>query len=63
MSKRSIKDFLRAVVEVEERFGMTLGHEDHQGAFIVQDFYASNVKWLRAALNATTTAPRPKEAA
>lgn len=41
--------FIDALLVVCKQHGMTLGHEDDQGAFIVEDYSETNVAWLRAA--------------
>ena len=52
-AKRSIKEFLRAVIEIEKTFGMSISHEDNHGAFIVEDLNLGDVQWLRHARNET----------
>jgi len=43
------KAFIEAIVSLESQYGLTLGHEDHEGAFVVHDFNEENVEWLRDA--------------
>lgn len=43
------KAFLEDVVMVCKRHGLTLGHEDFHGAFIVEHYQEGNIKQLRAA--------------
>ena len=42
--------FLAEVVEVCRKHGMSLGHEDSQGAFLVENFRDSNSRWLMQAM-------------
>jgi hypothetical protein len=41
--------FLSEVLEVCRKHGMSLGHEDHHGSFIVQEYSEENAGWLAAA--------------
>jgi hypothetical protein len=38
--------FLDDLIAVYRKHGMSLGHEDHQGAFLVEDLAERNVDWL-----------------
>ena len=42
--------FINDIIEVYKRHGLSLAHEDEQGAFIVQEFKEDNIGWLRQAL-------------
>jgi hypothetical protein len=42
--------FIRDIIIVCKKHGMSLAHEDSQGAFIVEDYKADNVEWLEAAI-------------
>ena len=47
-----VEAFLDDIVAVCEKHGMSLGHEDGHGNFIVcrdQKIYASNLQWLESA--------------
>lgn len=44
--------FLDALIKVYKAHGMSLGHEDHEGAFYVHDYEEGNVDWLREAYDA-----------
>jgi hypothetical protein len=43
--------FIDALVEVYKAHGMSLAHEDSQGAFKVENYSESNVAWLRASFD------------
>jgi len=45
------KAFIEAIVALEWQHGLSLGHEDPEGAFLVQDLSQDNVNWLRAAFD------------
>ena len=49
MDEQRDKAFVEAIVEVYRRFGRSIGHEDEQGAFLVEPLSEGNVAWLRAA--------------
>lgn len=44
-----VDTFLEAIVEVYKTYGLSLGHEDEQGGFIVEQLSEINVNWLQAA--------------
>jgi hypothetical protein len=46
---KDVRIFLDDLVEVYLKHGMSLAHEDSQGAFIVDKFTIENVKWLMEA--------------
>jgi len=41
-----VQRFLNDIVEVYKKHGLALGHEDSQGAFIVEEYDEEFVKWL-----------------
>jgi len=43
---QKIQSFLNDIVEVYQKHGLALGHEDSQGAFIVEKYEEEFVKWL-----------------
>lgn len=46
---KEMEAFLNDIVEVYERHGLSLSHEDCHGAFIVEDYNERNVRWIRNA--------------
>ena len=42
--------FVEEILKVYEKYNLSLGHEDHHGAFIIEPYDEVNVEWLRAAL-------------
>jgi len=55
--ERSIKvnDFLKNIIEICKKYGFSIGHEDTQGSFIIEDFKDENITWLNAASDKTTS--------
>ena len=49
ISSARIDAFIEDLVKVCQSHGMSLGHEDSHGAFIVHRMNDENLKWLRAA--------------
>ena len=49
--KERIKNFMREYEELCIRHGMSLSHEDCQGAFIVDEYNEDNVEWVKSALD------------
>ena len=43
-------EFIRDLLAVSERHRLSLSHEDTQGAFIVSDYDADKIEWLRGAM-------------
>lgn len=39
-------NFLADLLAVYRKYDLSLGHEDHQGAFIIEDFSVENVSWV-----------------
>jgi hypothetical protein len=54
VTKQQVHEFKLALIEVYRKHGLCLGHEDHEGAFLVRDLTAedwkstrgSHIKWL-----------------
>jgi hypothetical protein len=42
-------EFIEELIEVMQKHGLSLSHEDDQGAFIIEDFKDENIHWLRDA--------------
>ena len=53
-----VKLFIEELIEVYEKHQMSLGHEDGQGAFIINDYRDSNIGWLRSAFDERTQKKR-----
>jgi len=49
MEEKVIKDFLDELEALYHKYNLSLGHEDSQGAFIIEKFYEDNIQWVRAA--------------
>ena len=50
-NKERIKNFMREYEELCIRHGMSLSHEDYQGAFIIDEYDKDNVEWVKSALD------------
>ena len=50
-NKERIKNFMREYEELCIRHGMSLSHEDCQGAFIIDEYNKDNVEWVKSALD------------
>ena len=50
-NEERIKNFMKEYEELCIRHGMTLSHEDSQGAFIIDEYDKDNVEWVKSALN------------
>ena len=56
VENEAIDKFLGEIVEVCKKHGLSLSHEDTGGAFKVEEFSESNIKWLLEAADATKSA-------
>lgn len=45
----NVKLFLNELEELYKKYGFSIGHEDSQGGFIIEDFDESNVEWIKDA--------------
>lgn len=43
----AVDAFLEEIAPVCKKHGMSLGHEDQHGSFLVEDHDESNIEWLR----------------
>ena len=50
-NKERIKNFMKEYEELCIRHGMSLSHEDCQGAFIIDEYDKDNVEWVKSALD------------
>jgi len=41
-----VQGFLNEVVDLCARYGLSIAHEDHHGAFIIEDYDQTNIDWL-----------------
>ena len=48
-----IDAYLAEVIEVSKRHGLSIGHEDSHGGFLVNQFTQDNADWLMAAADET----------
>ena len=51
-----IDAFLADILEVYKKHGLSIGHEDGHGAFLIQPLEKWNVDWLQAASDDTEAA-------
>jgi hypothetical protein len=49
----SIAAFLAEVVALEEKYGLSISHEDRGGSFLIEIYREENVDWLEAAWDRT----------
>lgn len=52
ISKRipqEMRDFIFEIIGVYNKYGLSIGHEDKGGNFVIQKFERSNVEWLKDA--------------
>ncbi len=49
------KAFIKEIIDVSKRYNLSIGHEDSQGAFLIQEYNEINIEWLRAAYYNRTT--------
>lgn len=45
----TIDKFLCELEELYRKYGLSLSHEDSQGAFIIEKLDVDNIKWVKAA--------------
>lgn len=45
-----IQDFINAIEQVCREHGLTIGHEDQHGAFLIRQFSEADIEWLRDAV-------------
>ena len=50
-NKERIESFMKEYEELCIRHGLSLGHEDYEGGFIIDEYDADNVEWVKAAMN------------
>lgn len=51
-----IDAFLAEVIEVSKKHGLSIGHEDNHGGFLVQKYSQDNADWLLQASDDSDTA-------
>lgn len=56
MRMKKIDAFLAEVIEISKRHGLSIGHEDGHGGFLVHKFSQHNADWLMAAADETDRA-------
>ncbi len=42
----AVDDFLQKIVDLSKEYGFSISHEDHQGAFVVENYHSHNIEWL-----------------
>ena len=50
-NKERIESFMKEYEELCVRHGLSLGHEDYEGGFIIDEYDADNIEWVKAAMN------------
>ena len=50
-NKERIKNFMKEYEELCIKYGISLSHEDCQGAFIIDEYDKDNVEWVKSALD------------
>lgn len=50
-NKERIENFMKEYEELCMRHGLSLGHEDYEGGFIIDEYDADNIEWVKAAMN------------
>ena len=50
-NKERIENFMKEYEELCVRHGLSLGHEDYEGGFIIDEYDADNIEWVKAAIN------------
>ena len=50
-NKERIKNFMKEYEELCIKYGISLSHEDCQGAFIIDEYDKNNVEWVKSALD------------
>lgn len=53
VENEKIDAFLTEVIEVSKRHGLSIGHEDNHGGFLVHKFSQDNADWLMNAADET----------
>ena len=46
---QTIDKFLNELESLCLKYGLSLAHEDHHGAFVIEKFDEGNIRWLKAA--------------
>ena len=50
-NKERIENFMKEYEELCVRHGLSLGHEDYEGGFIIDEYDADNIEWGKSAMN------------
>ena len=50
-NKERIKNFMKEYEELCIKYGISLSHEDCQGAFIIDEYDKDNIEWVKSALD------------
>ena len=50
-NKERIENFMKEYEELCMRHGLSLGHEDYEGGFIIDEYDADDIEWVKAAIN------------
>lgn len=44
---KKVDDFLYDVIEISKKHGLSISHEDSQGAFIIEKYSDENIEWIQ----------------
>lgn len=55
--KKKLGTFKHELIALYRKHGVSIGHEDNHGAFIIRDFCESDVRWIENATNDATEKP------
>jgi len=51
INKETRTAFIEAIIEIYAAFGLSLGHEDSQGSFLIEEYKEDNVKWIKQSID------------
>ncbi len=50
VERQDVDAFVEEIISVCRKHNMSIGHEDHQGAFLIEPFNQRCINWLQAAM-------------
>jgi hypothetical protein len=51
--KPQVKTFIEEIIDVCKKHGLSIGHEDTQGAFEIKEYNTDDIEWFRSAMDCT----------
>jgi len=51
--KSKTKKFINEIIQLCEKFQLSISHEDTQGAFIIEKYSKTNIEWFESAFDKT----------